>query len=402
MSMMSLNDYAKDMMWRSSAVCLGAALPAILIGNAVMVGLVLLGVIFGVVATSGNSLRSSVRLLAKSFVARMILLLLAILLAGSFTAPDVNHALDQFGEVGLVAVVAMGLFILLREMPTRFTRLLVNVLAVGTLIMMAIALVDLLIDYPRLATAIHGSKSFSDRHLADMLSPNRYHFLSGVLAVITPFLWVWLVKLQQELVVDANKVAFPLAGFAAIAVFVTGGAAGLVALLVAGGFFLAIAADQHAVVIHKKHWLFIAIFVVVAVLVYWLANGHLPTVPHIPALELANINWAHVFADPLYGTGIGSLDKPTKIALLDAPMLIRVLAEIGVVAGGLLIFLAFYLLWVFYRFAQRELYGLAGFASLLAFFTMSVLDTYLFNAWWLCLGILPILLAGRIGWSLRK
>jgi O-antigen ligase len=403
---MSLLKQEVQVLWRLSALLMGVSLPLILLGRAITVATLLLGVIFGLMATSGTSLRSSVMLLAKSTLVRLIGIFVLAVGASVVFAIDQGRALDQLMEMLIVLLAATGIFIALREMPSRYTRLTVQDFSLTLVGMIVLAMLDAFLGDARLSNAIHGE---------DGASAARLHFFSSTLAVMLPFMWAWFFRQERERVVLAHWLALPVSLVGFWAVFVSGGRAGWVAAVVAAIVFLAMAGRYHGLILHARHWLFGLISFAVGPVLYGVSQGfdHMMSRVNIVAeangagggrLDIWKFAIEHLFDNPLTGIGIENfrlLQSPEGLTSNMHPhnFVLQLALETGIFGLLAASVMILYLLWTFFRYAKKDLYGLAGLCSLIAFFTASLANTSIFHAWWLTFLVFPLLLAGRTGWS---
>ena len=406
---MSLPKQEVQVLWRLSALLMGVSLPLILLGRAITVATLLLGVLFGLMATSGTSLRSSVNLLFKSTAVRLIALFVMAVTLSVVFALDPNRAMDQLGEMLVVLLAAGSVFVVLREMPSRYTRLTLQDFSLALVGTIVLALLDAFLGDLRLSNAIHGED--------DGMSPARLHFFSSTLAVMLPIMWAWFFRQERERVVLAHWLAVPMSVIGFWTVFVAGGRAGWVAVVVSGLVFLAMAGRYHGLILHARHWLFGIVAIAAGPLLYGLSQGfgHMVSRVNLMAeadgagsgrLGIWEFAAKHLLDNPFTGIGIENfrvLQAPEGIASNMHPhnFVLQIALEtglFGLATGGLVIG---YLLWVFFRYAKNDLYGLAGFCSLIAFFTASLANTSIFHSWWLTFLVFPLLLSARTGWSAK-
>ena len=237
----------KQILWRASAVLIGLSLPAMLIGKGLMFGLLVLGIICGLMATKDESLRATVRLLLNSRITLAVVAFMAALMPGVATGIDPLFALEQWGEIGLFCLGAAALFITLREMPGRHLELLLKALAIATMVVCGLALLDALLHDPRLSGALHGADKASSLY--------RLNFMSGALAVILPFVWARLTVKSREGEPFAMRIAPIAAAFGFVVAIACGGRAGWAGLMAGTFVFLLMASRYHGLVIHKKNWM---------------------------------------------------------------------------------------------------------------------------------------------------
>lgn len=396
----------KQILWRASAVLMGMALPSMLIGKSVVYVLLVLGIFTGLMATKDESLRATLRLLVDSRVTALGLVLMASLLVGVSTGINVEFAFERWFQVGMVGLGAAALFVALREMPGRHLELLLKVLAIGTVVVAGIAMIDAMAHSPRLSAAIHGD---------DMaLTPYRLNFMSSVLAVVAPFVWARLMIKSREGEPFAMRIALPAATFLFMAALICGGRAGWAGLLVGTLLFLVMAGRYHGLVIHKKHWLLGAAAIVGSMALYAVAFGWQFMVQRATIVGEVNVGrgilsgrgdvWAqaihHIWDKPLFGIGVMNYRKlPDAVDLHPHNWLLQMLLEGGIVSTVLFIGLIGCVMWRFNAFAKGNLYGVAALTSLTAFMVCGLANTSIFNSWWLTFLVVICMLGWRAGWG---
>ena len=205
----------KNMLWRISAVLLGAALPAILILKpGLTYGLLSVGLLTGLAATKGDSLRGTLRLLSDSWVVLLSVLMLGSFLLSTLWAVNIGASWDKWLDLVLAAAVAGGMFLLLRQMPGAYLEILLKSLAVTAFCMMGLALLDVFLDEPRLSRFIHGDDKYTGAY--------RLNFYSAALAALLPFVWARLLTKAKEGEPFARKVALPAAALSLLTLVVCG------------------------------------------------------------------------------------------------------------------------------------------------------------------------------------
>ena len=396
----------KQILWRASAVLIGAAMPAMLLGKGMLFVLVLLGMLTGLMATKDESLRATIKLFLNSRVTMLSLVLMATLLVGVATGINPAFALDHWLQVATVMVGGAALFITLREMPGRHVELLLKVLAVGTMVAAAISMVDAFAHDPRLSAALHGQEM--------ALTPYRLNFMSSVLAVVLPFVWARLLLKAREGEPFAMRIALPAATFGFMAAMICGGRAGWVGLIVAAVIFLALAGRYHSIVIHKKHWLLglVAFFgslglyaVAVGWDFMWERTSIVGEMGHGRGMLSGRGDvWmeavVHLLDKPLFGIGVMNYrNLPGAADLHPHCWLLQMLLEGGIVSTAVFIALMTLVLVRFFRFAKGNIYGAAGVASVSAFLVSGLANTSIFNGWWMTFLLMASILAWRAGWG---
>ena len=395
----------KNMLWRMSAVLLGAALPSILVLKpGLMYGLLAVGMFTGLAATKGESLRGSVRLMLDSWVVLLVMLLLGAFLASVGLGIDPAFAFVKWLQVLAGVLAAAGLFILLRQMPGEYLELLLKSLAVVAFCAMGVALLDMLLNEPRLSRFIHGEDKYSGEY--------RLNFFSSALAVILPYVWARLLVKAKEGEPFAQKIALPGAALSLLTLIVCGGRAGWAGGIVAVLVFLYGAGRWHKLVVHARHWLSVVAVMALGIGMYGLVYGRdfmLRRVMVEPEggrglmsgrLEVWQKAWSHVGDHPLFGIGVMNYrNLPDAIDLHPHNWLIQLLLETGVVGTSLFLALMGLVLYRFWRYAHANMYGVAALASLCAFLTAGLANTSIFNMWWVSFLIFTCLLGWRAGWA---
>ena len=394
-------------LWRTSAVLLGMALPLLLLGRAVMFIGVIVGVIFGFLAAGNGSLRSTMAMLKKSTMLKLGAGMAVAFFLSSLFAIDPTRSFETYGQLLVMGVGAAALFVVMREMPGQYTRLTLQALCLTTLFVMILALLDAFWADPRLSAALHGTKG-GNLH--------RLNYMSSILAVLLPFLWAWLHRMSREQDLLAQRFAFLLSLVGVWAVFVCGGRIGWVAVSVSAVLFLAMASRHHHLVLHTRHWLLGLVGVILGPVMYGLSRGFDVMWDRLNMLgeklgpgsgrwEIWQFAWQHMFDNPLTGIGLGAfrrLPLPAEGIPSNAHPHNFIL-QLGLETGllGLVAALVFigYIFWIFWGYAKKDVYGLAGLCALVAFFTASLANTSIFQAWWLVFFVFTAIFAARIGWS---
>lgn len=395
----------KNMLWRISAVLLGAALPCILILKpGLTYGLLAVGLLTGLAATKGDSLRGTLRLLSDSWVVLLAVLLLGSFLTSTALAVNLPVSWDKWADLVLAGGVAGAMFLLFRQMPGAYLEVLLKSLAVTAFCMMGLALLDVLLNEPRLSMFIHGQDKYSGAY--------RLNFFSSALAVLLPFVWARLLMKAKEGEPFARKVALPAAAMSLLTLVVCGGRAGWAGAAVAIVVFLFSAGRWHKLVVHARHWLAVGLVVGAGLAVYAMVYGPqfmLQRIMVVPEggrgymsgrFEVWQTAWSHVGEHPWFGIGLMNYRHlPDAIDLHPHNWLIQLLLETGLVGTALFMAMMGLLIHRFWRYAHGNLYGVAALASLCAFLVSGLANTSIFNMWWLTYLIFLCLLGWRAGWA---
>lgn len=399
----------KKMLWRLSAAAYGMALPMVLVGRSLMFGLLAIGLIAGLMATKGESLRATVRVFMNSWLVVAVVGLLVVWMAGVLVAPAMMEAFDKWLQMLVVALIAALVYMSLREMPGAYVETMMKALAISTVAMIGLALTDTLLDYRRLSDALHGDKGWSNYRL---------NFFSGALVVIVPFIWARLMIKAREGEPFAQRVAGPVIGLTLAAIVACGGRAGWVGLAVALPVFVFLAARYHGAVMHARQWLLGLLALGAGVGIYVIGHGWDFVASRInPAIE-AGVGrgvgsgrievWNAVVqqielltgAHALVGVGLmGYRYLPGAIDLHPHNWLLQVVLETG--ALGTLGFMGLIglIAYSFFTYARGNLYGVAALTSLVAFLVTGLFSTSIFNAWWVTFLVMSTLIGWRVGWA---
>lgn len=395
----------KNMLWRISAVLLGAALPCILILKpGLTYGLLAVGLLTGLAATKGDSLRGTLRLLSDSWIVLLAVLLLGSFLGSTALAMNVDVSWDKWLDLLLAGVVAGGMFLLFRQMPGAYVEVLLKSLAVTAFCMMGLALLDVLLNEPRLSRFIHGEDKYAGFY--------RLNFFSSALAVLLPFVWARLLTKAKEGEPFAKKIALPASALSLLTLVVCGGRAGWAGAAVAVVVFLFCAGRWHKLVVHARHWLAVMGVVAVGLGVYAMVYGPqfmLQRIMVVPEggrgyfsgrFDVWAKAWSHVGEAPWFGIGLMNYRHlPDAIDMHPHNWVLQLLLETGVIGTAVFMALMATLLYRFWRYAHGNLYGVAALASLCAFLVAGLANTSIFNMWWLTYLIFLSLLGWRAGWA---
>lgn len=400
----------KQILWRVSAVAMGLALPAVLIGRGVMFGLLFFGVVAGLLATKGDSLRASMALLQRSWVALLVMAFLGFAAIGAAVGADPVRAADKWLQLAFFALASGLTFLTLREMSGRHVELLLKTLAIGTMLAAGLGVLDVLLGDARLSAALHGADK--------ALTPYRLNFLSAALVVLAPFVWVRLWVKSREGEPFAQRIALPAAAFLLLAIVLCGGRSGWVAMLVSGPLLVWLGGKYHGVVPHAKHWLVLVGTLVLGLGLYAYAHGWDFMWGRASIVGEAGVGrgmlsgrgevwasaWEGIVAMPWWGwlVGVGVSNfrvLPTSIDLHPHNWVLQLWLETGLLGLGVFCALCGALLWRFWQFAKGQVFGVAALCSLVAFLVCGLASTSIVNAWWLTFFAFSALLGWRVGWG---
>lgn len=399
----------RQMFWKLSAVSVGISMPMVIFGPAVMGMFLILGIILGLAATKGNSLRDSVSFLITSRVPKIVALLLFSFFISATLSVNVEKSMDKMLELVGISVLALGFYLSLREMPIRHVDLTYQSLAVSTIVMSLLAILDAFSVDPRLSAALHG---FSGAE-----KPDRLTMMGGVFAVLTPFLWAWLLRMYKEGEVFAKWLALPASVLSILAVFVSGSFTSWVALFVGLVLFTSFAVKYHYLRFSVGSALTLVTTFLMGPLSY-LYSQKMLDMPYLGFVALwQNIStyfvervgvWIHALDQfghhVFFGTGVNTfkgLPVGDEGVILSHPhnFVVQILLETGVV--GLLTSLTVIGLMVsyFWKASRTNLYGVAGVTAIVAFLISAVAHTSIFHPWWLTLLVFTGVFAARVGWA---
>lgn len=396
----------KQILWNASAVLLGMALPTMLVGKSVLYVLLVGGILSGLMATKGESLRVTVKMILNSPITLLLVVLMGCLLVGVATGINPPYALFQWLQMGIFLLGGIALFMTLREMPGRYTELLLKVLAISTMATAALAMVDAFIHEPRLSAMLHGDGMSR--------SPYRLNYISSILAVIIPFVWARLLIKSREGEPFAMRVAPWAAAFSVMAVIVCGGRAGWIAMFVALLIFAGMSSRYHGMVIHKKHWLMAILLLIGSLGLYAYSFGFAFMWERTTILGEADLgrgmlsgrldiwakSWEAFLQAPIFGIGMMNYRHlPGAIDPHPHNIILQMLLEGGVVSTVVFIALIGLLTWRFIGFAKSGVYGVAALASMAAFMISSMAHSSVFHGWWFSFLLVVTMLGWRTGWG---
>jgi len=400
----------KPILWRASAVLLGLCMPLILVGKSALGVALLLGVVAGLLATKGESLRVSVKLLLNNTITLLVVAFLLAAIAGVATGPQPLLALGKWFQLIMVALGAGLLFLTLREMPGQALEWLLNTLLLAVVAMCGLSLLDAFSGNVWLASALHGADKAT--------TPYRLNFVSSTLAVLLPFVWARLYQAARESEPWAQRLALPLAALGLFVLIMAGGRSGWVGGGVGLVAFVALAGRYHGLTVHRKDWAMGLAVVVAALLAYGWANGFDFMLNRLTIVGEAGIDrgmlsgrgevWHAALAQLqgfspaqwVYGVGVMNYRYlPGAVDLHPHNWPLQLLVETGGVGFGIFSGLAVLLIMRFGGYARSNLYGVAALASVLAFLVTGLANTSIFRWDWLALFAFTAILGYRTGWS---
>lgn len=396
----------KQILWRISAVLLGIAMPTIMLGKAVMMVLLGLGALTGLLATKDESLRATVSLMLGSWMTLLVLAFLGVALVGVVTGINPTFSFDKWQQLVLMALGGILLFMTLREMPGRHLETLMRLLAFSTIIAAVLGLTDALVGDPRLSGAIHGPDK--------ALTPYRLNYMSSVLAVLLPFVFARLTTKSREGEPFALRVMPMVVTVGVVAVIVCGGRAGWVGFGVSMAAFLWLTSRYHGLVIHARHWLMGLGLAFLSLLLYAAAFGWQFMVERATIVGEDGVGrgmlsgrgavWhdalVHLLDKPFFGIGMMNYRNIAPgFDLHPHNWLLQLMLETGFVGTAVFLTIMGMLLVLFFRFAKGSLYGVAAFASVVAFLVSGLANSSIFNPWWVQFLLFSCILGWRAGWG---
>jgi O-antigen ligase len=395
----------RTVLWRTSATTLGLALPSVLLGKSVMFGLIALGLITGLAATKDASLRATVRYILESRVFWLCCAIVSAFIVSAVLGISPDYSLSKVLEVFSAGLATIAVFIALREMPGRYVTLLMKSLVLGVCAMVAISLVDAFAGSYRLSAALHG--------IDKALAPHRLNFVSSALAVLLPFVWAYYVRRQAEQEPLAKMSAPVVVPLTLATVFISGGRAGWVAVMVAVLLFVFLASGRTRFTMHGRHWLALVGTVGVGLFGYGASRGfeHLWARMELGAQtgirglgggrwEIWQASWQHLLDQPFTGIGVNAFRfLPEKLDLHPHNFLLQLALETGFIGLLLVVGLLILLFRQFWRYSRGNVYAVGAFCSLAAFSTAGLFNKSIFDMEWLTFFIMSVLIGWRAGWS---
>ena len=398
----------KQILWRLSSGCLGAALPLVILGSGIMATVLISGIILGLLATKGNSLRSTIKFILKSKVLYVVGALFLALLASAYFSINQIHSMEKVGDLIGIGTLALLLYIALREMPTVHTDRIYRSLTFSLVTVASFCLIDVFAGSERFSTALHGD---------DATSPTRLVKMSGVFAVLLPFVWVWLFRRFREGEVLVKWLAVPITITTVLALFVSGGYVGWAAFGVALFIFLFHTWRYHGLVFQWKAVVSAFFVLIFALLCYGWSRGFnqpedfasiLHAEEFTPRIDLWQLAWSHMFDQPFTGIGVNTFrfltDVNGEVVQASHPhnFLLHLFLETGMIGGLMSLGLLWMMIRYFTKASHSNLYGTAGLASIAAFLVAALTSTSLFHPWWLTMLVFSAVFSARVGWAIER
>ena len=391
-----------SVLWYSAAVFIGGALPLMSVGRAVTSTWLVLGLILGACAM-GREFFS--RTGWKEHVASPLGFTTAALL-GTFALSAIfsinpGHSWNQWGQLLLVAVLSTVLMRVLMAMPTRAVRMTLNTLASLTVV---------LATYILIYAFTHLDRGFITPEGLGVDPKARFNYFSSVLAILGPFVWVWLLRLWRDGKMS-RTVAYLVAALVLIAMIVANGRAGLFGTMASMLVFVGLAWRFHGLHITWRSFAWFGLFLALGFAAYTFTLGYDYTLYRMDLtrfdetaygrLPIWQIAFSHMLDNPFTGIGVQNFRYlasllPSDVAQHPHNFIIQLLLEVGLlgtIAAGAFIYRLFRNLW---KYGEVTLYSAAGLASLTAFFTCALMNTSIYQARWLVFMVVAYALAVRL------
>jgi O-antigen ligase len=179
--------------------------------------------------------------------------------------------------------------------------------------------------------------------------------------------------------------------------------------------FIYAAVKYHHFTLRKKDWALGLIVLTLAPFMYGLSRGFEQLYSRMdlanedlgPAsgrLQIWEFVLNHLWINPITGVGLGNFrvvpgSDSTPSNMHPHNFVLQFMLETGLIGSLIAAAITLYLLWLFRGYARGNIYGAAGLAAAVAFFTSSLANTSIFNAWWLMFIVVPCIIGWRVGWS---
>lgn len=392
-----------SMLWYIAAVFIGGALPLMAVGRAVTSVWLVLGIILGALAMGKEMLnRTAWRQCVRCPMGvASAALFITFGLSAAFSIKPL-HSWQQWEQLLLIMILSVLLLRVLMAMPTRAVRLTLNVLASLTTLMALYILGDA-VWHPN-----HGA--FVPNGLARN-PQDRFNYLSSVLAVLSPFVWVWLLRLWRDKKISCT-LGYVVAALVFIALVVANGRAGWLGAGASMVVFAFLSWRYHGFRITWKTATALAALAVVALASYGASRGfdymwHRLDFSHFSTagsgrLPIWTFAASHMLDNPFTGIGIHTFrflpppDYHLNSQLHPHNFIVQLLLEVGLLGGlasALFIYRLFRNLW---KYVEVSIYSAAGLASLTAFFTCALANTSIYQARWLVFLVVAYTLSIRL------
>lgn len=392
---------AQKSLWRLSAFFLGAGLPLIMLGRAVTGVWLFMGILAGCYAIYDQGKSFNFKEFFKSRTCLYIVSFLVAAFAGSFFAIESGRAFGKLLELCGLGLGSILLYITYREMPTVYVHYSLKIMALATFVVAAFLCADGLLDDERLSRTLYGDR---------WQDPYRMQPMSNYLAVLMPFVWVFMLKKRREYVRQARLLSVPLGVMLFWVAFAAGGYNGWLAATAAMVSYLALTGSWHGVVLHRKEWLLMPLVLAGGPLLYTVtervalsdifAQAQLYRAPFMDYLV---VSFKGFIQNPLTGVGLNNfsplywnLESPYAGSHQPQNFILQILTETGLLGFIPFVMLMVMLLKRLTVYAQLNLYAVAGFSSTIAFAAGSFFQTNIFHAHWLIFWIFTVVLSMRL------
>ena len=388
----------RDRMWAFSAFFMAVAVPSLLVGRAVMFVFLSLGLIVGLLAS--RNILDTVKTALTSPIAKILVIILVAFFIISINAVNPARSFDIAWQMVYMALSTLGLYVVFSSMPKDKTKFLWRTLHASTLFICALCIIDAFFQISFLGEFLHGNKAGN---------VHRLNFMSPVLAMLLPFIWVYEMKYEDNLL---KRYGFVLLVF--WAVFICGGRAGWIAMLASLTVFLFLMWQQQK---FKLRWYqpIVAISALaLGPVLFGFAKGwaqfqeRLNIVPESTGFASGRMGiWQfaldHMNDNPLTGIGLGNfrnLPLPENGLVSNAHphnFVLQIGLETGLL-GSVTVSILLVILTLSLWKSRTNAAGIATGCAVIAFFVSALANTSIFQAWWLIL--LPFVVT--LGITLRK
>lgn len=381
-----------------AAICLGFALPAVTLGVSVMYALIILTIIAGL----GSLRTANWKNLLTSTIIKISAVLLMVLVVSSFQGINPDYSIHKTIEFAAVGVVTVLLFIILSNMDSQHIRVMNNSMMIGIFIAMTLAYIDSFSNNYTLSTILHGQDK--------ALTPHRLNFHSSAFAVLVPFVWAFYFNYAEQLPTYFRRTSSIFIPLSFMVIIICGGRAGWVGVFIAASVFILGMHLWYEFRIKLSHIIMLIITTILGISGYALSRG-LPALYERLGIIIEGRGIAsgrldvwhnaiqHLTDNILLGIGPNAFRYlPEHIDAHPHSALLQVMLETGVVGTLLFLLLAFYIIKIFYKEAQHNIYGLATLSSVLAFASAAQFNMSIFDPEWI--GLLAM--TGLVGWFFSK
>lgn len=379
---------------------MGVAMPGMVLGNVATYVPLLLGLVLLLAALGARGWRESARRAVESPLACVVVVLLAVLLAGSLTGLNPSYSVRHWKVLGLVAGIGFLLWHGMRQLTPEQGGRLWRWLAFGTLASFAVVLVIALGEPWFLKMGLYT--------LEDAWTQMRLRFFSSVLAVILPFCWVWWLR-DGEGRLRLQWRGLALCGLSVVMVVVCAGRAGWLGVAASGLVCAWMLWRHHGLKLAPVKLAVTALVTLPAAglayaLIYGLDSIKERVGVTVPErglgggrLDIWELAWAHMFDKPVFGIGVNGFRFLPGADYHPHNFLLQLGLEGGMLGLGLGLALLGLLLWQAFRRGRDSVMAAAAFAGLAGFAVCALTNKSIFNPEWLLfLAVLAALAAVRV------